>query len=188
VLFLENNCFAYSTPTTLQYSVRDLAERAIAYNIPGLIVDGTDPCQVYDAAHEACERARKGRGPTIIEAKMMRMNGHGIHDGYSYVPAELLQFWECRDPVRRFESYLVEQKQWLSREQHAEMVASIERQVEEARDAALSSAMPSPDEVGTSVYCDSCHPIICKYGPPLYPGERKDVGSTKANSAAVHFG
>ena len=64
----------------MQFRVKDLAERAIGYGIPGVIVDGTDACQVYDAAHEACERARRGEGPTLIEAKMMRMKGHAIHD------------------------------------------------------------------------------------------------------------
>ena len=80
VLIVENNLWGYSTPTDMQFRVKDLAERAIAYGIPGVIVDGTDACQVYDAAHEACERARRGEGPTLIEAKMMRMKGHAIHD------------------------------------------------------------------------------------------------------------
>src|SRR5712671_3695952 len=79
VLFVENNLWGYSTPADMQFRVKDLAERAIAYGIPGVIVDGTDACQVYDASHEACERARHGQGPTLIEAKMMRMKGHAIH-------------------------------------------------------------------------------------------------------------
>src|ERR1700721_460310 len=64
VLVVENNIWAYSTPADMQFRPQDLAERAIAYGIPGVIVDGTDACQVYDAAHEACERARRGEGPT----------------------------------------------------------------------------------------------------------------------------
>jgi TPP-dependent pyruvate/acetoin dehydrogenase alpha subunit len=75
VLVVESNGWAYSTPSEMQFRVNDLAERSIAYGIPGVIVDGTDACQVYDAAHEACERARRGEGPTLIEAKMMRMKG-----------------------------------------------------------------------------------------------------------------
>src|SRR5215469_6545515 len=80
VLFAKNNRWRYTTPADIQFRVKDLAARAIAYGIPGLIIDGTDPCQIYDAAHEACERARRGQGPTLIEAKMMRMKGHAIHD------------------------------------------------------------------------------------------------------------
>ena len=60
VLIVENNLWAYSTPADMQFRVKDLAERAIGYGIPGVIVDGTDACQVYDACHEACESARRG--------------------------------------------------------------------------------------------------------------------------------
>ena len=91
VLFVENNLWAYSTPVEMQFRVKDLAERAIGYGIPGVIIDGTDACQVYDAAHEACERARRGEGPTLIEAKMMRMKGHAIHDAADYVPKPLFE-------------------------------------------------------------------------------------------------
>src|SRR6478752_4231861 len=80
VLLIESNLWAYSTPSEMQYCVQDLAERAIGYGIPGVIIDGTDACQVYDAAKEAVERAHRGEGPTLIEAKMMRMKGHAIHD------------------------------------------------------------------------------------------------------------
>src|ERR1700704_3789103 len=103
VLFVENNLWGYSTPSDMQFCVKDLAERAIAYGIPGVIVDGTDPCQVYDATREACERAWRGEGPTLIEAKMMRMKGHAIHDAAQYVPARLVEYWKARDPIARFE-------------------------------------------------------------------------------------
>ena len=97
----------------MQFRGKDLAERAIAYGIPGVIVDGTDACQVYDACHEACERARRGEGPTLIEAKMMRMKGHAIHDGAEYVPKPLFEYWKKRDPIARLEDYLVKKKKWL---------------------------------------------------------------------------
>src|SRR5207302_9066689 len=67
VLLVESNLWAYSTPSEMQYCVKDLAERAIGYGIPGVIIDGTDPCQVYDASYEASERARRGEGPTRSE-------------------------------------------------------------------------------------------------------------------------
>src|SRR5215475_4683425 len=107
VLFVESNLWAYSTPSEMQYRCKDLAERAIGYGIPGIIVDGTDACQVYDASREAIERARRGEGPTLIEAKMMRMKGHAIHDAAAYVPKEMFDFWKKRDPLARFENYLV---------------------------------------------------------------------------------
>ena len=105
----------------MQFCVKDLAERAIAYGIPGVIVDGTDPCQVYDATHEACERAHRGEGPTLIEAKMMRMKGHAIHDAAQYVPAKLFEYWRARDPIARFENYLVNEKRWLTADENTQV-------------------------------------------------------------------
>ena len=100
VLVVEANLWAYSTPSEMQYRCKDLAERAIGYGIPGVIVDGTDACQVYDAAHEAVERAHAGEGPTMIEAKMMRMKGHAIHDAAAYVPKPMFDFWKRARPHR----------------------------------------------------------------------------------------
>src|ERR1700757_1867833 len=145
VLFVENNLWGYSTPADMQFRVKDLAERAIAYGIPGVIVDGTDACQVYDAAHEACERARRGEGPTLIEAKMMRMKGHAIHDAAEYVPKALFDYWRKRDPITRVEKYLVNVKKWLSREENEKVIAAVDAQLEADRDYAVASPMPNPE-------------------------------------------
>ncbi len=109
-----------------------------------MIVDGTDPCQVYDATHEACERARRGEGPTLIEAKMMRMKGHAIHDAAQYVPAKLFEYWQARDPIARFENYLVNEKHWLTADDNAKLIDDVERELEADRDAAVASPMPDP--------------------------------------------
>src|SRR6266436_2648853 len=164
VLFVENNLWGYSTPADMQFRVKDLAERAIAYGIPGIIVDGTDACQVYDAAHEACERARRGEGPTLIEAKMMRMKGHAIHDAAEYVPKPLFEYWKKRDPIARFENHLVSVKKWLTREENEKLIADVDRQLEEDRDYAVASPMPSPESAAGGVYCDGCHEVKPKYG------------------------
>src|SRR5579863_3430120 len=159
VLIVESNLWAYSTPSEMQYRCTDLAERAVAYGIPGLIVDGTDACQVYDAAHEACERARRGQGPTLIEAKMMRMKGHAIHDGADYVPKPLFEYWRKRDPIARFEKYLLS-KNWLSPRENEQLIADVEREVEGEREFAMASPMPEPESAVGGVYCDSdCHEI-----------------------------
>src|SRR5690348_2012312 len=118
VLLVESNLWAYSTPSEMQYKVTDLAERAIAYGIPSVIIDGTDACQVYDAAYEAVERAHRGEGPTLIEAKLMRMKGHAIHDAAAYVPKEMHEFWRKRDCIDRFQKYLFDKK-WLTPQQDA---------------------------------------------------------------------
>jgi len=190
VLIVENNLWGYSTPSDMQFCVKDLAERAIAYGVPGVIVDGTDPCQVYDATHEACERARRGEGPTLIEAKMMRMKGHAIHDAAQYVPAELFEYWRGRDPIARFENYLVNVKHWLTAKENIKLIDEVERELETEREAALASPMPDPetDKTHQGVYCDSsCHEIKPLYGAVKVAPRKTTVTSRKSDEAAVHL-
>jgi TPP-dependent pyruvate/acetoin dehydrogenase alpha subunit len=155
-------------------------------------VDGTDPCQVYDATHEACERARLGEGPTLIEAKMMRMKGHAIHDAAQYVPAKLFEYWKARDPISRFEDYLVRQRQWLSPEENHNLIADVERELEADRDSAVASPMPDPetDKQHQGVYCNpSCHDIKPKYGQVIAKvrDTESNAAKEKEQEAAVHL-
>lgn len=156
VLVIENNLWAYSTPLQRQTRIADLAVRAQGYGIPAFIVDGTDPLQVYEASRQAVERAHGGGGPTIIEAKLMRMKGHAIHDPASYVPPRLLEFWRRRDPIVRFEAYL-RQRGWLGDAERARLLSEIEAHMAAERAAAESSPMPSPQGVLDGVYCEGCH-------------------------------
>jgi TPP-dependent pyruvate/acetoin dehydrogenase alpha subunit len=190
VLVIENNLWAYSTPADMQFRVKDLAERSIAYGIPGVIVDGTDACQVYDACYLACERARRGEGPTLIEAKMMRMKGHAIHDAAEYVPKPLFEYWKKRDPIARLENYLVDRKKWLTAVENEKLIAGVERQLEADREIAVNSPMPLPESAAGGVYCESgCHEIKPKYAMPsgtTGTGEPKP-GGPKRSEAAVHL-
>jgi TPP-dependent pyruvate/acetoin dehydrogenase alpha subunit len=186
VLFVENNLWGYSTPANMQFRVEDLAERAIAYGIPGVIVDGTDACQVYDAAHEACERARRGEGPTLIEAKMMRMKGHAIHDAAEYVPRALFEYWKKRDPIARFESYLLNVRKWLTREQHETLVAAVDAELEADREFAVASPMPAPETAAGGAYCENgCHEIRPKYGVPKVKAGK--AAASQRAEATVHL-
>jgi TPP-dependent pyruvate/acetoin dehydrogenase alpha subunit len=191
VLIVENNLWGYSTPADMQFRVKDLAERAIAYGIPGVIVDGTDACQVYDACHEACERARRGEGPTLIEAKMMRMKGHAIHDAAEYVPKPLFEYWKRRDPIARLEDYLVKKKKWLLPAENEELIAGVERQLEADRELAVNSPMPTPESAEGGVYCEAgCHEIKPKYAMPESATHRARGGKSaapKRAEAAVHL-
>jgi len=187
VLIVENNLWGYSTPADMQFRVKDLAERAAAYGIPGVIVDGTDACQVYDACHEACERARRGEGPTLIEAKMMRMKGHAIHDAAEYVPKPLFEYWKRRDPIARLEDYLVNKKKWLTADENEKLIADVERQLEADREFAVNSPMPTPESAAGGVYCEAgCHEIKPKYGMPRGAGGRR-FESPKRSDAPVHL-
>lgn len=185
VLIVENNLWGYSTPADMQFRVKDLAERAIAYGIPGVIVDGTDACQVYDACHEACERARRGEGPTLIEAKMMRMKGHAIHDAAEYVPKPLFEYWKRRDPMARLEDYLVKTKKWLTAEENEKLIADVERQLDADREFAVNSPMPEPKTAAGGVYCEGCHEIRPKYAMPKVRSGKS--AGPKRSEAAVHL-
>ena len=167
VLFVENNLWGYSTPSDMQFRVKDLAERAIAYGIPAVIIDGTDACQIYDAAYEACERARRGEGPTLIEAKMMRMKGHAIHDAADYVPKPLFEYWRKRDCIARFENYLVNVKKCLTSTENQKLIAEVDRQLDADREFAVNSPMPSSESAAGGTWCqDGCHDVQPKYGMP----------------------
>ena len=186
VLFVENNIWAYSTPCDMQFRVKDLAERAIAYGIPGVIVDGTDACQVYDVTHEACERARRGEGPTLIEAKMMRMKGHAIHDAADYVPKPLFEYWTKRDPITRFENYLLNVKKWLTPAENRELISGVDQQLEADREFAVASPMPDPESAAGGVYCENgCHEIKPKYASPKI--KTVPAAHLKQTEAAVHL-
>jgi pyruvate dehydrogenase E1 component alpha subunit/2-oxoisovalerate dehydrogenase E1 component alpha subunit len=184
VLVIESNAWAYSTPSEYQYLPEDLADRALGYGIPAVIIDGTDACQVYDATREAVERAHRGHGASIIEAKMMRMKGHAIHDGAAYVPKEMHEYWRKRDPIDRFEKFLMAKK-WLTPEQNKKMIDEVEAHLEKEREFAVNSPMPEPHLAAEGVYCNpNCHPIKPKYGTPKV---RKGSKQLKESEAAIHF-
>jgi TPP-dependent pyruvate/acetoin dehydrogenase alpha subunit len=110
VIVGENNSYAYTTPTTKQMRILNLADRAKAYGMPSEIVDGNDVLAVYSSARRAVDRARDGGGPTFIEAKTFRMRGHAAHDNQSYVAKEVLDQWRKRDPIAHLEKALAENK------------------------------------------------------------------------------
>ena len=188
VLLVESNLWAYSTPSEMQYKVTDLAERAIAYGIPSVIIDGTDACQVYDAAYEAVERAHRGEGPTLIEAKMMRMKGHAIHDAADYVPKSMFEYWHRRDPITRFENYLMNVKKWLSPHEHKALLAEVDAYLEQEREFAVNSPMPPPESAEGGVYCENgCHEIKPKYGVPQTRIGRGRRPPKEKRESALHF-
>ncbi len=142
VYVLENNQFAYSTPLDKQFAV-DPVERAAAYGITGVSVDGNDVEAVFEATRAARERALAGGGPTLVEAVTMRMHGHAAHDDMRYVPPELLQEWARRDPVERQERRLAA----LGVD-----VTALRDEVQATVDAASEEAlaMPMPDPAGAT--------------------------------------
>src|SRR5437868_13914506 len=108
VFICDNNQWAYSTPTHLEYAVEHLADRAAAYGFEGVVVDGTDVLAVYREAKWAIEKARDGGGPPLIECQTLRMEGHAVHDWAAYVPKDMFEEWAKRDPIERFRGWLRE--------------------------------------------------------------------------------
>src|SRR5213079_3103033 len=106
VFVCDNNQWAYSTPTHLEYAVEHLAERAQSYGFEGVVVDGTDVLAVYREAKRAIEKARGGGGPTLIECLTLRMEGHAVHDDAFYVPKEMFEEWAAQDPIERYRTWL----------------------------------------------------------------------------------
>jgi pyruvate dehydrogenase E1 component alpha subunit len=151
VVIVENNQFAYSTPLQQQMKVTDIACRAEAYGIPGVTVDGNKVEAVYTVVSEAVERARTGGGPTLIEAKTMRMQGHAIHDGFEYVPRELLAYWEERDPLRLHAEKLLNDGM-ATEEELAGIRARCEEEIAAAVEFAEASPLPEPETVTDGVY------------------------------------
>jgi TPP-dependent pyruvate/acetoin dehydrogenase alpha subunit len=165
VLIVENNQWAYSTPVERQVPIRDLADRAKAYGIASRIVDGNDVIAVMITAREAIAHARSGKGPVLIEAKTMRMQGHAQHDGAEYVPRELVEAWKARDPIDRHERYLTENKLWDAKAKKG-IDERIAREIAADLEFAENSPFPPPDLVAEGVYCEGCHTVEAQWMRP----------------------
>src|SRR4051812_32695819 len=157
VFVLENNQFAYSTPTELEFAV-DPVGRAKGYGFPGVSVDGNDVEAVFEVARLAADRARDGGGPTLIECHTMRMHGHGAHDDMSYVPGELLEEWSRRDPIDLFSQRLIDEH-GFSPDEVEGIRASVEAWVDECAEVALASSMPDPSMASEGVFAESWEPL-----------------------------
>ena len=113
IVIIQNNQWAISTPRSVQTIAETLAQKAVAYGIPGIQVDGNDPLAMYIATKEAKERALKGEGPTIIEALTYRLGPHTTSDDPTiYRSDEELKYWEQRDPLIRFKKYMIDKELW----------------------------------------------------------------------------
>lgn len=153
VFIVENNQYAYSTPTKNQMRLPEIAARAAGYGMPGMVIDGNDFFQVYETAQQAVEHARGGGGPALIECKTMRMRGHAIHDNMSYVPKELIAEWEQRDPLLLFETRLREMN-LLDDAKQNELMARIERDLDEAQAFAENAPLPDPSKLTEGIYAE----------------------------------
>lgn len=151
VFLVENNGYAYSTPTHQQFAVRDLSERARAYAMPGESVDGNDVLAVIAAVERAVEHARSGQGPVLLECKTFRVRGHSEADKADYVPQALREAWLKKDPIQRFEEHL-QSRGILPAAMKETLVSNIKEIVADAVDFAERSPAPDPASVADFVF------------------------------------
>ena len=150
VLIIENNGYAYSTPSREQSLVKDFIDKAPGYGIAGEIVDGNDVGAVYATVKAAVERARAGEGPSLIEAKTFRMKGHAEHDDASYVPKELFAEWKAKDPIVRQASRLVDLG--VSKQAIDEIDARVRAELDAAEAQMLEDPFPEALDAERGVY------------------------------------
>ena len=158
IVVAEHNHYAYSTPTSLQTAVRDLAEKAAGYGIPAHIVDGNDVVACYEVTKQAAEYARRGGGAVLIEAKTYRRKGHAEHDDQRYVAEGEVEWWEKNnDPLDRYERYLLENN-LATKEKLEEIDASVLREIDEDCAWAESSPMPEAEQAAYGVFDNNVVP------------------------------
>lgn len=158
IVIAEYNHYAYSTPTNLQTAVRNLAEKAAAFGIPGYIVDGNDVVACYEVTRQAVDYARSGRGAVLIEAKTYRRKGHAEHDDQRYIPEGEIEWWEKHnDPIDRFEKFLLDEKV-ATKEQLEKITAEVMREIDADCEWAESSPMPEAEGAAYGVFDNSIVP------------------------------
>jgi pyruvate dehydrogenase E1 component alpha subunit len=155
VIFVnEMNCWASTTPYRTTTAVENISDRAKGYNIPGVIVDGQDPVAVYEAAKKAVERARAGKGPTFIECKTYRVEGHFVGDPELYrEKSETQEIYHEMDPIAKFRAQSLE-KGWMTEKKLDEIMAACRKKVADAKAFAVSCEYPDPSEYTEHVYVD----------------------------------
>jgi TPP-dependent pyruvate/acetoin dehydrogenase alpha subunit len=151
VYVCENNLYAASTPFKTAFKVERIADRAAAYGMPGVSVDGNDVLAVYAATREAVLRARRGQGPTLIECLTYRLCGHSRSDPRTYRAREEEAEWGLRDPIPVFRARLLAEGQ-AAEEQLARIEADVEQVIREATDYAEASPAPQPQDVYTDIF------------------------------------
>jgi len=151
VFVCENNGFAESTPCGYHCAAKNISDRGVAYDMPGITVDGSDFFAVYEAAEEAIDRARRGEGPSLLECRGFRYYGHFIGDPMIYVTEEDQKRNRARDPIETFKKRVLERK-LLTEEEVAEIDAKVAASIEEAVKFGQESPLPDNKEVLTDVY------------------------------------
>ena len=147
----ENNLYGASTPFKTVFKIESIAQRAGAYGMPGIVVDGNDVLAVYQVAKEAVDRARSGNGPTLIECMTYRLCGHSRSDPRTYRTREEEDAWKLKDPLPNFRQYLLS-NHYANEDQIKVIEQEVEWSIQDAIEYAEASPVPRPEDVYTDVF------------------------------------
>ena len=151
VFVCENNLYGLTGPAEEMLSVKDVAARATGYDIPGIVVDGNDVLDVYEAVGEAVKRAREGGGPSLIEAKTYRLKGHFVGDPCVYRDDEEVEMWRKKEPIKRFRKHLIK-NEGIKEDELDEIDKNIDAELEKAVKFAKESPEPEIEVVFEDVF------------------------------------
>ncbi len=151
IFVIEDNKWAISVAKDKSTAISKNSERAKAYGIPGVSVDGEDVIAVYEVAKEAVERARRGEGPSLIEVKVSRLRGHFEGDPQLYRPKKDFELAKAKDPIPKFEKKLLD-KGFINEEEMAKIKQDIEKEIQGVIEIARSSPYPEPEEALENVF------------------------------------
>lgn len=157
VLVCENNQYAESTSFEDSIPIEDLVPRGASYGVPTFVIDGNDPAECLETSKEAVERARRGNGPTLIQANTYRWYGHHTGDTAPYRTDAEVEAWRKRDPVRRLEEAL-ERSALIQGDTLRRVVAQVDEEIAQAIDFAKGSSDPDPADVKRYIYVDASRP------------------------------
>lgn len=151
VFICNNNRWAISTPVKEQFAIKDLADRAAGYGMPGAVCDGNNVIEVYENVKKGVARARRGEGPSLIECKTMRMAGHGTHDMAKYISDKEMEFWRQKDPILIFEKFL-KKKKWGDEVYFKKIASEAKKKVDEATERMRDKPGPTVEGQLEDVY------------------------------------
>ena len=174
IFFCENNQYASTTSVKTVMKIEDVADRAAGYGMPGIVVDGNDVVAVYSALREYAERARKGDGPVLIEAKTYRMRGHFVGDPQVYRDASEVQAQRVNDPIERQTRRLLSERV-LDEDALVRMKAEVEEELAGAVQFGRESPLPEPEEALDDLYATPMAPALTPQPPLPAAGEGEQV-------------
>ena len=151
VFVCENNLYGASTSIKKTLKIENISDRASSYGMKGVIADGMDVLDVYDKASKAIGDARTGKGPTLLELKTFRYCGHSRRDPSNYIPKEEKNYWKEKDPIVRFEDFLLNKK-ILEKKEVEELKDRIDKKIEEAIKFGQNSPEPKPEDTFKDFY------------------------------------